>query len=139
MPIHDVYVLGLPWHRIVMLAFAFAGYALVGFLAVFAWWVGRRAFGVVGAITLTLTLTLSGGLLWADGIAHVGKEIVIGPCNPFEAACNGELEGWTGVTTSASVAERRTFDAVKCGPPPGGNANPMMIWWGNPVSGTWCR
>jgi hypothetical protein len=122
-----------------MILFAHLGYIVVGFSCVLVWWVGRRALSTWLAAILVFITCIVVSLTWADGIAHVGKQLIIGPCNPYYAACNGEHEGWTGITTSASKSEKQLFRLIMCGPPPGGSISPLLPWWGNPPLGTWCK
>ena len=129
----------MPYERLVMILFAHLGYIVVGFSCILVWWVGRRALSTWLSFVLVPITAIIVSLTWADGIAHVGKQLVLGPCNPYYAACNGEHEGWTGVTLSSSKEERIVFNKLKCGPPPGGNATTILPWWGNPGSGTWCK
>ena len=88
-------------------------------------------------ITLPANATLA-ALASADFVEPILRKLLLGySYNPYVSAI-GELEGYNGPTDAKDLLAIMTWDNMKCGPPPGGNANPLLPWWGNPASGSFC-
>lgn len=131
----DFVLLGYPWERIILLLFA----SCRALVAVAGFSIGHRAIKRAGWTTLALPFALIIAILfaflWADGIEPMLKRLIFGyDYNPYVMAI-GEWEGYMGATVDGDM---KTWQAMKCGPPPGGNANPLLLWWGNPASGSFC-
>ena len=96
------------------------------------WWV---------SVLHLVCLSSFAALLSADFIEHAARGWLLGYAyNPFVSAI-GELEGWMGPVNMIDQQDRDgivVWQAMQCGPPPGGNANPLLPWWGNPGSGSFC-
>ena len=111
-----------------------AGTALV-------FWSVTISQGWPGALGLTTTACVAAGasLLSADFIEHRLRQRLLGySYHPFVSAI-GEWEGWMGPTDPNDAVGIAAWNAMKCGPPPGGNVTPLLTWWGNPSSGSFCH
>lgn len=133
----DFVFAGYPWERLVLLALASlralftVGFAGLAYLAL------QRSSLPRWFVILVLVVVIPfGAFLCADGIEPLLKSQIFDyDYNPYVMAI-GEWEGWMGPTSHGDIA---TWQTMKCGPPPGGNVEPLMPWWGNPADGRWCK
>mgnify|MGYP001563215463 FL=1 len=133
----DLVILGYPWERIILLLFA----ACRALVAAGGFALGHKAMKRANwpwyvCVIFACIIAVLFAFLWADGIEPTLKLWIFGyNHNPFVFAI-GEWEGYMGATTDGDMA---TWQRMKCGPPPGGNVDPLLKWWGNPGSGSFCR
>lgn len=121
-------------HLAALRAVLTAGAALVFWSATMS-----QGWPVVLSLTVTACVAAWASLVSADFIEHQLRKWLLGyGFNPFVSAI-GEWEGWMGPTDPDDAVGIAAWNAMKCGPPPGGNATPLMKWWGNPASGSFCE
>ena len=109
--------------------------------AALLFWSATISQGWPVALSLPATACVAAwaSLVSADFLEHGLRKWWLGYAfNPFVSAI-GEWEGWMGPTDPNDAVGIVTWNLMKCGPPPGGNANPLLTWWGNPSSGSWCH
>ena len=129
-----------PYERQVLLHLA-ALRAAVTAGAALAFWlvVTGQGWPLALALTVTACVAALASLVSADFIEHALRKRLLGyPYNPFVSAI-GEWEGWMGPTDPNDAVGIAAWNLMKCGPPPGGNATPLMPWWGQPGSGSFCH
>ena len=121
-----------PYERLVLIAFAAGGVVwTVAFALLANYSLTRADFPTLVRVPVVIVLSVFMMLIWADGVAHVGKGWVLRyDYNPFVMTI-GEFEGWNGPTSADDVAAWRER---MCGPPPA-----ETPWWGDPGSGSFCR
>mgnify|MGYP001562997624 CR=1 FL=1 len=129
-----------PYERQVLLHLA-ALRAVVTAGAALVFWSATTSQGWPVALALPATACVAAwaSLLSADFIENRLRRWLLGySYNPFVSAI-GEWEGWMGPTDRNDAVGIATWNLMKCGPPPGGNVNPLLSWWGNPGSGSFCH
>jgi hypothetical protein len=136
-------IFGMPWERALLQGLAAGGAVFVALGTILAWETIRRAReSAVGLrFVIALLMAIFCSLAWADVLAHNVKVAAFRGENPFVWAVNGEWEGWTGPTLSGDVDVWR---ATKCasfvyGTPHGVQPPVVLVWYGWPGSGNFCR
>lgn len=129
-----------PYERQVLLHLAALRAVLTGGAALIFWSVTTaQAWPLALGLAVTACVAAFVSLVSADFIENRARRWLLGYAhNPFVFAI-GEWEGWMGPTDPNDAVGIVTWNLMKCGPPPGGNANPLMPHWGNPASGSFCH